>query len=147
MGARDRPSRLQRCLIRRDARIETPSDPHRSDHTLPPASIHGGRLTAPEHDALLHVLAPDDRAAFVVTQLLGFSYDEAAEVADVPVGTIRSRVHRARSRLADLWPSSDATATTTTPTDTTDTDEIPGKAPAMDTCDARPPPPRRHARP
>lgn len=94
-------------LIRRDARIETPSDPHRSDHTLPPASIHRGRLTSPEHDALLHELAPDDRAAFVLTQLLGFSYDEAAEVAAVPVGTIRSRVHRARSRLADLWLAAD----------------------------------------
>ncbi len=96
-------------LIRRRARIEPPSDPHRSDHALPATSIHRGRLTAPEHDALLHELAPDDRSAFVLTQLLGFSYGEAAEVAAVPVGTIRSRVHRARSRLADLWLAAELT--------------------------------------
>ncbi|WP_346622162.1 sigma-70 family RNA polymerase sigma factor [Blastococcus montanus] len=48
---------------------------------------------------LLGRLAPDRREAFVLTQLLGLSYTEAAEVADCPVGTIRSRVARARADL------------------------------------------------
>ena len=48
---------------------------------------------------LLARLAADRREAFVLTQLLGLSYAEAAEVADCPVGTIRSRVARARSDL------------------------------------------------
>lgn len=94
--------------IRRRDRAPAPSDPHRDDAGFPAASMHGGRLTAPEHDALLNALSADDRSAFVVTQLLGFTYAEAAEVADVPVGTIRSRVHRARERLAELWTLSDA---------------------------------------
>lgn len=47
----------------------------------------------------LDVLAPDRREAFVLTQLLGFSYDEAADIAGCAVGTIRSRVSRARSEL------------------------------------------------
>jgi len=39
------------------------------------------------------------REAFVLTQLLGFSYDEAATICRCPVGTIRSRVARARDDL------------------------------------------------
>ena len=48
---------------------------------------------------LLGRLEPDRREAFVLTQLLGLSYAEAAEVAGCPVGTIRSRVARARADL------------------------------------------------
>jgi RNA polymerase sigma-70 factor, ECF subfamily len=44
-------------------------------------------------------LHPDRRDAFVLTQLVGLSYPEAAEVCSVPVGTIRSRVARAREDL------------------------------------------------
>ncbi|HSS08892.1 MAG TPA: sigma-70 family RNA polymerase sigma factor [Acidimicrobiales bacterium] len=44
-------------------------------------------------------LGADRRAAFVLTQLLGLSYAEAAGVCGVAVGTIRSRVARARADL------------------------------------------------
>jgi RNA polymerase sigma-70 factor (ECF subfamily) len=50
-------------------------------------------------DLLLAALDPDRRAAFVLTQLLGCSYAEAAAVCGCPVGTIRSRVARAREDL------------------------------------------------
>ncbi|MGC4821780.1 sigma-70 family RNA polymerase sigma factor [Micromonospora sp. DT63] len=48
---------------------------------------------------LLFSLAPDRREAFVATQILGLSYAETAEVCGCPVGTIRSRVARAREDL------------------------------------------------
>ncbi len=48
---------------------------------------------------LLRRLATDRRTAFALTQVLGLSYAEAAEVEGVPVGTIRSRVARARAEL------------------------------------------------
>jgi RNA polymerase sigma-70 factor (ECF subfamily) len=51
--------------------------------------------------ALLEGIDPDRREAFVLTQVLGLSYDEAAIVLDCPIGTIRSRVARARAELAD----------------------------------------------
>lgn len=60
---------------------------------------------APDHQEtvalvdLLGVLDPDRRTAFVLTQLLGYSYADAAETCGVPVGTIRSRVARARAVL------------------------------------------------
>ncbi len=53
-------------------------------------------------DDLLGRLSPDRRDAFVLTQLLGCSYAEAAQVAGCPVGTIRSRVARAREDLLGL---------------------------------------------
>jgi len=49
--------------------------------------------------SLLASLDPDRRAAFVLTQMLGCSYAEAAEICGCPVGTIRSRVARAREDL------------------------------------------------
>ena len=48
---------------------------------------------------LLARLDADRREAFVLTQVVGLSYAEAAAVAGCPVGTIRSRVARARADL------------------------------------------------
>jgi RNA polymerase sigma-70 factor (ECF subfamily) len=48
---------------------------------------------------LLDTLPAERRDAFVATQVLGLSYQEAAQVCDCPVGTIRSRVARARDEL------------------------------------------------
>lgn len=50
---------------------------------------------------LMARLDPDRREAFVLTQLIGLPYADAAEVAGCPVGTIRSRVARARADLVD----------------------------------------------
>jgi RNA polymerase sigma-70 factor, ECF subfamily len=52
-------------------------------------------------DALVGALDGDRRAAFVLTQIVGLSYLEAAVVCDVAVGTIRSRVARARGDLLE----------------------------------------------
>ncbi len=50
---------------------------------------------------LVNRLDDERRAAFVLTQILGFSYAEAASVCECPVGTIRSRVARARRQLVE----------------------------------------------
>jgi len=65
-----------------------------------PASVTAGDLgeTVALH-AVLDTLDPDRRLAFLLTQQLGLSYHEAAEVCGCPVGTIRSRVARARDDL------------------------------------------------
>ncbi len=66
-------------------------------------SVSDGFEPAPGNPTwgLLEAIDPDRREAFVLTQLVGMSYDEAATVLNCPVGTIRSRVARARSDLAD----------------------------------------------
>lgn len=48
---------------------------------------------------LLHGLDPGRREAFVLTQMLGLSYAEAAVAAGCPIGTVRSRVARAREDI------------------------------------------------
>jgi RNA polymerase sigma-70 factor (ECF subfamily) len=57
---------------------------------------------------LLDALHGDRREAFVLTQLLGFAYADAAVVVGCPVGTVRSRVARARADLADWLSAADA---------------------------------------
>ena len=52
-----------------------------------------------EVNLLLGGLLPERREALVLTQVIGLSYAEAAEVVGVQIGTIRSRVARAREDL------------------------------------------------
>ena len=90
---------------RRAGRRRRRDDRARSDAT---AGIHGGALTVAdgssrvELDAILTQLDADRRAAFVLTQVLGLHYDEAAGVLGCPIGTIRSRVARARNDLVEM---------------------------------------------
>ena len=56
---------------------------------------------------LLDELDEDRREAFVLTQVSGLSYAEAAAALDVPIGTIRSRVSRARRDLVALLREAD----------------------------------------
>jgi RNA polymerase sigma-70 factor (ECF subfamily) len=49
--------------------------------------------------AVVAQLPEDRKEAFVLTQLLGLSYAETARVCGCPIGTVRSRVARARAEL------------------------------------------------
>lgn len=51
--------------------------------------------------SLIDALPDDRREALILTQVLGYTYEEAAKIAGVRVGTIRSRVARARKDLID----------------------------------------------
>ncbi len=50
----------------------------------------------------LNALAPDHRAVVVLKDLEGLRYEQIAAILDVPIGTVRSRLHRARGELRDL---------------------------------------------
>ncbi|GAB3562455.1 sigma-70 family RNA polymerase sigma factor [Amycolatopsis endophytica] len=56
---------------------------------------------------LLADLTPERQEVIVLTQILGLSYQEAAEVCGCPVGTIRSRIARAREDLLDATTARD----------------------------------------
>ena len=62
----------------------------------------GSRLEFQEFRTALAKLPPDQREALVLVGASGFSYEEAANICGCAVGTIKSRVNRARTRLADL---------------------------------------------
>jgi RNA polymerase sigma-70 factor (ECF subfamily) len=51
---------------------------------------------------------PERQEAFVLTQVVGLSYEEAADVIGCPIGTIRSRVARARLDLLDALRAAEA---------------------------------------
>ena len=55
--------------------------------------------------AALDSLAPEFRAAVVLCDIEGLSYEEIAEILDVPLGTVRSRIHRGRSQLRAAPPA------------------------------------------
>src|SRR5215207_5717947 len=83
-----------------------------------PSGFYADRLvTIPEQGArcdfedlrtALAKLPVDQREALILIAAEGLSYEEAAQVCGVAVGTIKSRVHRARLRLAQLLSVEDA---------------------------------------
>ncbi len=77
--------------------IDPPDDPSVSDPTLP--------LERAERDdliqAALNALADDHRAVVVMKEFDGLRYEEIAAILGVPVGTVRSRLHRARLELRE----------------------------------------------
>jgi len=76
----------------------------RDDAGLAEVPAPGGEDPVGESAGVADLLArmdPDRREAFVLTQLLGLSYAEAADVAGCAVGTIRSRVARGRADLVE----------------------------------------------
>ena len=60
------------------------------------------RLEFQEFRTALAKLPPDQREALILVGASGFSYEEAAHICGCAVGTIKSRVNRARTLLADL---------------------------------------------
>jgi RNA polymerase sigma-70 factor (ECF subfamily) len=61
-----------------------------------------GRVEFEEFRVALAKLPPDLREALLLVGASGFSYEEAAAICETPVGTIKSRVNRARTRLSTL---------------------------------------------
>jgi RNA polymerase sigma-70 factor, ECF subfamily len=92
--------RRRLTLVREDAELEALGSGDDADRVGEGAAVAD----------LLARLDPDRREAFVLTQLLGLPYAEAAEVAGCPVGTIRSRVARARADLVEALGDEAATA-------------------------------------
>lgn len=62
----------------------------------------GSRLDFEDFRAALATLPPDQREALLLVGASGFSYEEAANICGCAVGTIKSRVNRARSRLIQI---------------------------------------------
>jgi RNA polymerase sigma-70 factor (ECF subfamily) len=49
----------------------------------------------------LNALDVDFRTVIILCDLEGFKYDEMAKILDIPIGTVRSRLHRARNLLKE----------------------------------------------
>ena len=54
-----------------------------------------------EMESALRRLPEDEREALVLKEVAGMTYREISESGGVPLGTVQSRIHRARQRLAE----------------------------------------------
>jgi len=54
-----------------------------------------------EVSTALNALAIDFRTVIILCDLEGFTYEEMAKILDIPIGTVRSRLHRARNLLKE----------------------------------------------
>jgi RNA polymerase sigma-70 factor (ECF subfamily) len=61
-----------------------------------------GHLEMEEFQAALGKLPPDQREALILIGALGFSHEEVAKICGCAIGTIKSRVNRARRQLVEL---------------------------------------------
>lgn len=91
---------------RRLRRIETTHQGRTLDDAPPPADENSqvdGKLEQEEElirlRAAIAQLEPDRRSALVLRDVDGRDYSEIAEILNIPVGTVRSRLHRARCDL------------------------------------------------
>jgi RNA polymerase sigma factor (sigma-70 family) len=64
-----------------------------------PAQVYDDQHFDPDVQLALDQLAPDFRAAVVLCDIEGLSYEEIAATLDIKLGTVRSRIHRGRSQL------------------------------------------------
>jgi RNA polymerase sigma-70 factor (ECF subfamily) len=70
--------------------------------TLKTRPEQNSRIEFKEFQQALAKIHPDQREALILVGASGFSYEEAAAICDCAVGTIKSRVNRARAKLAEL---------------------------------------------
>lgn len=81
-----------------------------SSDEFPEIPVEDGDVDNTEHDEELkglreciHKLDPSFRTIIVMRDIEGLSYEEIAEVEEVPVGTVRSRLHRGRNLVKDCF--------------------------------------------
>ncbi len=67
-----------------------------------------GAISLAEVNRAMDALPDDQRAALALVAVEGLSYAEAAEALEIPIGTIMSRISRARAALAQFFASPDA---------------------------------------
>jgi RNA polymerase sigma-70 factor (ECF subfamily) len=96
--------RKQRHLLRiqpggEDKNAIDPLDP--SETSRPGHAIEMAEEERKVHDAL-GKLSAEHRVVLVMKDMEGMKYEEMAEILAVPVGTIRSRLHRARLEIRDI---------------------------------------------
>jgi len=89
---------------RRKTRIRFDALPEDADNRLPslvatPDVAYLNQMFDSDVEAALAALAPDFRAAVVLCDVEGLSYEEIADVLGLKMGTVRSRIHRGRSML------------------------------------------------
>lgn len=93
-------SESERTESRSDAEVDVSADPERD--------AMGSQLRE-QLSAALAALSEDHRAVILFHDVEGYTLEELATVMSLPIGTLKSRVHRARARLREILVRSDET--------------------------------------
>ncbi|HEY3317275.1 MAG TPA: RNA polymerase sigma factor [Coriobacteriia bacterium] len=88
-------------MLRRNRRSPMPVDPLEGAQAVTP-DFSDGVLTSESLERAIATLQPEDRDALSAVTLFGLSYQDAAAALGVPVGTVKSRVFRARRLILGL---------------------------------------------
>jgi len=88
---------------RRVAARTQPLEPGAAERTLVAVSNPVASVELEELRQAMALLPPEQREAVILIGAGGMSYEEVAEMAGVPIGTIKSRLSRGRAALAGLW--------------------------------------------
>lgn len=81
---------------------ETPDPDGIMSNSVAVKPDHDGRLQFTDFRRAFDKLSDDQREVLILVGASGFSYEETAEMTGVAIGTVKSRVNRARARLAEL---------------------------------------------
>lgn len=82
-----------------------PAEPEEIERSLKPVdgeAVVLGMLRMDEVNAAIINLDPDQRIVLALVAVEGNSYREVAEILDIPIGTVMSRLARARTRLLEM---------------------------------------------
>ncbi|MGH7025242.1 MAG: sigma-70 family RNA polymerase sigma factor [Caulobacteraceae bacterium] len=81
----------------------TPLEPEVAERTIVADEESTAKVELDELRRAMNMLADEQREALILVGAAGLSYEEAGEICGAPVGTIKSRVSRARDRLALIY--------------------------------------------
>ena len=105
------PLVFETALASRDEDDETSRVENELSDGETPESIMASKQIAGAVNAAIETLSEDLRQAIVLREIEGLSYEEIAEAMSCPIGTVRSRIFRAREAIAErLRPMLDARA-------------------------------------
>lgn len=85
---------------KRRREVPDPDGIHTASLYVKPA--HDGRLAMADFRVAFDQLSPEHREVLILVGASGFSYEEAAAMTGVAVGTVKSRANRARQRLCEM---------------------------------------------
>lgn len=85
-------------IRKRRREVEDVDDAHAARLSVPASQL--AHIELEEFKVALGAISPEQREALILIGVSGFSYEEAADICGCAVGTVKSRVSRARATLA-----------------------------------------------
>jgi RNA polymerase sigma-70 factor (ECF subfamily) len=80
---------------------EAPRPLQIADPSENPAEYTENRALGTAIEAAINTLRPEYRSAILLRHVEGYSYEEVADIMEIPLGTVKSYIHRGRAELKD----------------------------------------------